>query len=92
MDDVKWLGLVAAFFITVANLPQTYKMIRTRSVKDISTMTYALLVVGNAAWLAYGIIRNDLPLIIGNSISTVTCIAILALKFLWKSSSKKAGH
>lgn len=91
MDYIKLLGLIAAFFITVANFPQTYKIIRTGSVKDISTMTYALLVLGNACWLAYGIIKQDLPLIVGNAISTVTCTAILLLKIFAKSN-KKAGN
>ncbi|MBD3583842.1 SemiSWEET family sugar transporter [Flavobacterium selenitireducens] len=91
MDEVKWLGLVAAFFITVANFPQTFKMIRTGSAKDISTMTYLLLVIGNAAWLVYGIIKEDLPLIVGNSISTATCALILCLKLVSKRN-KKAGN
>ncbi|NUY82176.1 hypothetical protein HUK80_14825 [Flavobacterium sp. MAH-1] len=93
MDYVKWLGLFAALFITVANFPQTYKMIRTRSVGDISTATYILLVIGNAAWLVYGILKSDIPLIVGNSISTLSCVVILILKFIWPKSKthKKTG-
>ena len=90
MDYVKCLGLFAAFFITIANLPQTYKIIRTKSVKDISTMTYIFLVIGNLAWLIYGIIKKDMPLIVGNSISTLTCLAILLLK-IFSKGTKKAG-
>lgn len=94
MDYVKWLGLLAALFITVANFPQTYKMICTRSVGDISTATYVLLVIGNAAWLVYGILKSDVPLIVGNSISTLSCIAILCLKWVWPESKahKKTGN
>jgi len=92
MDYIKWLGFLAAFFITIANLPQTYKMIRTRSAKDISTLTYVFLVIGNAAWLIYGIIRSDMPLIIGNSISTLTCALIFLLKFTSNAANKKAEN
>lgn len=88
MDQVKILGLLAALFITIANFPQTYKMIKTRSANDISAPTYILLVIGNAAWLAYGIINDDLPLVIGNSISTLMCALILFIKF----TSDKAGQ
>lgn len=87
MDYIEILGLSAAFFITAANFPQTFKMIKTGSAKDISTMTYVLLVIGNGTWLAYGIIQKDIPIIAGNSISTITCVIILVIKF----KSKKSG-
>lgn len=80
MDYVKIIGLFAAVSITVANFPQTYKIIKSKSTEDISTVTYTLLIIGNAAWLAYGILEADLPLIIGNAISTAMCSLILVLK------------
>ncbi|RZJ65140.1 MAG: hypothetical protein EOO50_14970 [Flavobacterium sp.] len=89
MDYIKILGLFAALFITVANFPQTYKMIKTRSTDDISTVTYVLLIIGNGAWLAYGIIQEDLPLMVGNSISTLMCGLILFLKFTSEKVHKK---
>ncbi len=89
MDLTQLLGLVAALFTTIANLPQAYKIIKTRSTKDVSTLTYVLLFTGLVLWIVYGILRSDFPLIIANSISALICATILFLKFTSKKTLNK---
>lgn len=81
MDYIQIIGLSAAVLTTAANIPQTYKMIKTKSTKDVSTATYGMLLVGFAMWVAYGILREDYPVLIANSISVLVCSVILFLKF-----------
>ena len=81
MDYIQIIGLSAAVLTTAANIPQTYKMIKTKSTKDVSVMTYSMLIVGFILWVAYGIIREDYPILIANSISVLICSTILLLKF-----------
>lgn len=90
MDTITILGLVAAAFITFANFPQTIKLIKSQKARDISALTYILLVCGNGAWLAYGILKDDFPIIIGNSISLLLCATILVLKFTSKKPTSKS--
>jgi len=85
MDYIQIIGLVAAVLTTAANIPQTYKIIKTKSTKDISVLTYSMLIVGFILWVVYGVIREDYPVLIANSISVLVCSTILFLKF---SSSK----
>ena len=80
MDYIEIIGLAAAFFTTVANIPQTYTIIKERSTKSISITTYSSLVLGCWLWLLYGILKNDLPIIIANGIALATAAAILFLK------------
>jgi len=80
MDYIQLLGLLAAGFTTGANFPQTYKIIKTKSTGDISTITYIMLLSGGILWVIYGILRSDLPIIIANGISASTCAFILILK------------
>ncbi len=87
MDTITILGLVAAAFITFANFPQTMKLIKSRQARDISALTYILLVCGNGSWLAYGILKDDIPIMIGNSISLLLCAAILVLKYTTKKKA-----
>ena len=82
MDLVQVLGLLAAFFTTVANVPQAIKVIKTRSTKSLSAATYAMLFTGMALWVVYGIIRDDLPIILANAIAGALCGIILFMK-LW---------
>jgi MtN3 and saliva related transmembrane protein len=84
MDYIQILGLAAAFFTTAANIPQAIKVIKTSSTKSLSALTYAMLFIGMALWVSYGIIRNDLPIILANSIAGALCGIILVMKLLPK--------
>ncbi|MHA3787620.1 SemiSWEET family sugar transporter [Flavobacterium hauense] len=85
MNYTEVLGLSAAFFTTIANIPQAIKVIRTRDVKGLSAPTYAMLFAGMILWVVYGIIRNDLPLILANSIAGALCGVILAMKLICRN-------
>ncbi|MFV8271213.1 SemiSWEET family sugar transporter [Flavobacterium sp. GT2N3] len=89
MDYIQILGLAAAAFTTGANFPQTYKIIKTKSTKDISKITYSMLFCGGIMWLIYGILKNDIPIIIANGISAIICGIILSLKFCSKKVLEK---
>ncbi len=80
MDYIQALGLVAAVLTTAANIPQAFKIIRTKSTQSISTMTYSLLLTGFIVWITYGILDDDLPIILANSISALVSATILFLK------------
>lgn len=73
------IGFIATGLTTISALPQTIKTLRTRSTKDISLVTYALLNIGLVVWLFYGIILHQLPIIIGNLLSLCFCIPILIM-------------
>ncbi len=78
------LGLAAATLTTAAFLPQAVKTWRTRQTRDISLCMWLVLCLGICLWLAYGFLRGDLPLIIGNAITLVLAGTILALKLKYK--------
>jgi MtN3 and saliva related transmembrane protein len=80
MDYIQLLGLFAAALTTGANFPQTYKIIKSKSTEDISSITYIMLLIGGLSWVSYGILRDDIPIIIANAISVLTCASILLLK------------
>ena len=86
MEITPLLGYAAAFFTTVCNIPQAIKMIRTRETSAISAPAYIVLFAGLCLWIAYGIFKNDVPIIVANSFSAVICGTVLFLKF----TSKKA--
>jgi MtN3 and saliva related transmembrane protein len=77
---VTFLGLAAAFCSTAAFLPQVVKTWRTRSTADISLAMFLLLVSGIVLWLVYGIIQQDLPLIVANTVTLVFAATILYFK------------
>lgn len=78
------LGLIAATLTTASFLPQAIKTIKTRHTKDLSLGMYVLLTTGASLWLIYGILIEDLPIILANGITLIFIITILILIIKYK--------
>lgn len=63
------MGLAAGVCTTVAVIPQIKKAWKTKKVEDISPVMFGILMTGVALWVAYGIIKNDIPVIATNAVS-----------------------
>ncbi|CAN1723503.1 Sugar transporter SemiSWEET [Hyphomicrobium sp. 1Nfss2.1] len=77
---VTLLGLLAGLMTTVAFVPQVIKTWRTQATHDISLATFAIFTTGVFAWLVYGIVIRDAPLIMANAVTFVLAGTILYLK------------
>ena len=80
MLSVTALGLLAGTLTTIAFVPQVIKTWRTRSTHDISLGMFAILVAGILAWLAYGALIGDIPLILANAVTLLLAGTILFFK------------
>ncbi|MEO6174293.1 MAG: SemiSWEET transporter [Flavobacterium circumlabens] len=69
MDLINVVGLLAGTCVTLSVIPQILKVWKTKKVKEISLLTFSALTFGIAAWIVYGFLKNDLPIIITNSVS-----------------------
>ncbi len=78
---IELIGLTAAFMTTGSFLPQAIKTFRTRDTKSISLSMYAMMTVGVALWLVYGLAIDSLSLILANGFTLAQSAAILGLKF-----------
>jgi len=74
------IGLIAAALTTTAYLPQVIKSWRTKSAKDLSLGMLAILCTGIFLWLIYGILNQDLPIILSNAVTLMLTLTILVLK------------
>ncbi len=74
------IGFLAAGFTTISYFPQVAKTLRTKETKDISLLMYIILSTGLCLWFIYGLLLNDLPIIVANGITFVLSLTILALK------------
>ena len=76
------LGLIAASITTSAFVPQVYKAWSTKRTKDISAPTFMVLLVGISLWCVYGVLKEDVVIILANLTTAMLVIAILVLKWL----------
>jgi MtN3 and saliva related transmembrane protein len=74
------IGLLAATCTTSSFLPQVIKILKSKRTQDVSFLMYAILTTGLFLWLVYGIILEDIPLILSNSISFSLSLCVLLLK------------
>jgi MtN3 and saliva related transmembrane protein len=73
------LGYLAGTLTTVSFLPQVVRSARMRSAAELSWLWLACFGCGVAAWVAYGVIRDDPAIIAANS---ATLLAVLVLVWL----------
>ena len=74
------IGFAAAALTTIAFLPQAVKSWRSRSTRDVSLGMILILVIGIVFWLAYGLLRADLPIIAANAVTLLLSGSILVSK------------
>ena len=74
------IGFAAAALTTLAFLPQAVKSWRSRSTRDVSLGMILILVIGIVFWLAYGLLRADLPIIAANAVTLLLAGSILVSK------------
>jgi MtN3 and saliva related transmembrane protein len=84
MNTISLLGLVAGAFTTIAFLPQVLKTWKSRSAKDLSLGMFAIFTIGVGLWLTYGILINDLPVILANVVTLMLASTLLFFKLRWK--------
>jgi MtN3 and saliva related transmembrane protein len=74
------VGLAAAICTTGANLPQLKKAWTSGQTDDISKNMLLVLGSGLALWVGYGVLKEDLVIILANGISLTLIGGLLYLK------------
>jgi MtN3 and saliva related transmembrane protein len=76
------IGLIAAILTTLSFVPQAILVLRTRQTAGISLAMYAMFTLGIAFWLVYGILRDDMPIVVANVVTLSLASLILGMKVM----------
>ena len=85
------LAILAAIFgvgASFAMIPQTYKIFKTKSAKDISPSSYSFLATAGFVWVLYGIEIQSYPIILANGVGSTIILFIIFGWFLYGRSEK----
>jgi MtN3 and saliva related transmembrane protein len=74
------LGLIAGALITVAFIPQVWRLYRLKSAREISLPFNLLFLAGGVCWLGYGISKELLSVIVSNAMNLALVFAMLYAK------------
>jgi MtN3 and saliva related transmembrane protein len=86
MDTAQLIGLLAGTLTTLAFLPQVWHVWRTRQTRGLSLTWLLSFSLGLALWLTYGLLSDDLPVILANGITLLLCFCLIVLKLTTKGS------
>lgn len=79
------MGILMGF----ANIPQALKIYRTRSAKDVSSLTYSILFIGYLVLLFYSVALDDVALIVTNLFGMLGVGLVLSGVFRYEKKGKR---
>jgi MtN3 and saliva related transmembrane protein len=74
------LGVVCGVLTTVPQLVESIGRKRAGEISEVSLATLFLLLAGQSLWLAYGLARPDLPMIITNVIAVSVTVSLIVVQ------------
>lgn len=89
-EAVHALGVLAGILTTSAFVPQVMKLWRTRSAEDVSALMFAVMSLGVALWLLYGLLLGLWPVILANGVTLLLAVSILWLKLRFRGARASA--
>ena len=73
--------------MAVSPVLQIRRMLQTRSAEDVSLGYFGILLPGFALWIAYGVARGDLALVVPNSVAMVVTVTTVAIAFRLRAAT-----
>ncbi len=79
------LGISAGVLTAASRVPQIVKTWKTRSAGGLSLSMYAMLCAGFLLWLTYGLMTDNVPVILSNVVSLAFNLVLLVFRFRFGS-------
>jgi MtN3 and saliva related transmembrane protein len=84
VDIFTWLGFIAGAVTSIGFIPQLVRGFKTKHLEDVSYWMPLVLATGMSLWLIYGFFRQDIAIVVANSLG-VTCSILLLIMKKWYS-------
>ena len=79
------IGTIAGILTSVSMIPQLIKVLKEKDVENLSWGMIAVLLTGVSLWVVYGIMKNELPIILSNGFSVLVNTTLLIYYFRYKN-------
>lgn len=83
------IGYIAAICTTIGFIPQLARILKTKSVNDISLTMCVIMIIGSILWFIYGLLKNTYPLMLSGGITLIIISFILILRIKWGVNNEK---
>lgn len=77
------IGISASVFTAVSLIPQLVKVMKEKEAGDVSLLMLVALFVGLGLWVYYGVLKEDMIIIISNAFSFIInmMLAFFAIRY-----------
>lgn len=82
-QTVDIIGYTAGFLTVINLIPQLIKIIKNKSSKNISVVSYTILSTALILWIIYAFMKKDIELIITNCLSLCVTTSIIFSSFYY---------
>jgi MtN3 and saliva related transmembrane protein len=82
--EVNILGIIAGILTSISMVPQLVKVLREKNVEDISWIMLLALISGLSLWVWYGILKDELPIILSNAFAVLINISLLICYVIYR--------
>ena len=83
-DYLAALAMSMGIIIAFANYPQTYEIMKKKSSKNVSLLTYLMLVPNSVVWFLYGLSLDNLPIIVTNALGLIGVLTVIIVYFKYR--------
>ncbi len=81
------IGTIAGILTSISMLPQLIKVVREKEVENLSWGMIVVLLSGVSLWVVYGVMKNELPIIVSNAFSVLVNLTLLIYYFKYKDKN-----
>jgi MtN3 and saliva related transmembrane protein len=81
---IQVIGLAAGVCTAISLLPQLIKIVREKRAEQLSLFYLFTLLLGLGLWIAYGVLRSDLPIILTNIASALLNVSVIVLSVKYR--------
>lgn len=82
------IGIIAGIITSASMLPQLIKVLKEEDASSLSVVMICILILGLSVWVYYGILKNELPIILSNAFAVLVNLTLLLTCFLYRNRSK----
>ena len=83
-DSILIVGYAACAITALTFLPQFIKTWKEKSASNVSLMMFIIAATNEALWIAYGVLKNDMVIIVTNVIMILMAFIMISLKLKYK--------
>ncbi len=84
---IEIVSVVVSIFgilMSMGYFPQAYRIWKNKSAENISFITYFIMFTGCFAWLIYGVILQDIPIIVSFVVGVIGSFLVLFMSLKYR--------